>query len=478
MTSNRPVVAVVGRPNVGKSTLVNRIVGRREAIVEERPGVTRDRKDLEADWTGREFTVVDTGGWQSGGVALDKLVSAQAQRAIEEADAILFVVDVTVGPTEEDAAVARLLLRSGTPVVLVVNKVDNEAREAEIWEFAGLGFAQPWPISALHGRGAGEVLDALVVALDGAGASPADGPWSPEGPEMPEGPEGPEVPVDHPEGLEPISVAIVGRPNVGKSTLFNRLIGDERAIVHDMPGTTRDAIDTLVETPEGPVRFIDTAGMRRRTKEAEGAEYYSMVRALRAIDHAALALLVIDAAEGLTRQDQRLAERVDAAGNPIVVVLNKWDLLDNDAKAQVRAEVADMLGFISYAPVLEVSAKTGRGAQRLYPALAKAVDAYRRRVPTASLNRAIAAAQAAQPAPHGARVLYATQGATDPPTFTLFTSKELPASYMRYLERSIREHFGFGPTPLKLRARRRASSDRRPASGTRARPAQVTAGPW
>ncbi len=460
MTSNRPVVAVVGRPNVGKSTLVNRIVGRREAIVEERPGVTRDRKDLEADWTGREFTVVDTGGWQSGGVALDKLVSAQAQRAIEEADAILFVVDVTVGPTEEDAAVARLLLRSGTPVVLVVNKVDNEAREAEIWEFAGLGFAQPWPISALHGRGAGEVLDALVVALDGAGASPADGPWSPEGPERPEGPEmpaGPEVPVDHPEGLEPISVAIVGRPNVGKSTLFNRLIGDERAIVHDMPGTTRDAIDTLVETAEGPVRFIDTAGMRRRTKEAEGAEYYSMVRALRAIDHAALALLVIDAAEGLTRQDQRLAERVDAAGNPIVVVLNKWDLLDNDAKAQVRAEVADMLGFISYAPVLEVSAKTGRGAQRLYPALANAVDAYRRRVPTASLNRAIAAAQAAQPAPHGARVLYATQGATDPPTFTLFTSKELPASYMRYLERSIREHFGFGPTPLKLRARRRAS---------------------
>ena len=457
MTSNRPVVAVVGRPNVGKSTLVNRIVGRREAIVEERPGVTRDRKDLEADWTGREFTVVDTGGWQSGGVALDKLVSAQAQRAIEEADAILFVVDVTVGPTEEDAAVARLLLRSGTPVVLVVNKVDNEAREAEIWEFAGLGFAQPWPISALHGRGAGEVLDALVVALDGAGASPADGPWSPEGPEMPEGPEGPEVPVDHPEGLEPISVAIVGRPNVGKSTLFNRLIGDERAIVHDMPGTTRDAIDTLVETAEGPVRFIDTAGMRRRTKEAEGAEYYSMVRALRAIDHAALALLVIDAAEGLTRQDQRLAERVDAAGNPIVVVLNKWDLLDNDAKAQVRAEVADMLGFISYAPVLEVSAKTGRGAQRLYPELAKAVEAYRRRVPTASLNRAIAAAQAAQPAPHGARVLYATQGATDPPTFTLFTSKELPASYLRYLERSIREHFGFGPTPLKLRARRRAS---------------------
>ena len=235
--------------------------------------------------------------------------------------------------------------------------------------------------------------------------------------------------MDQPGSAEAISVAIVGRPNVGKSTLFNRLIGDERAIVHDMPGTTRDAIDTVVETPEGPVRFIDTAGMRRRTKEAEGAEYYSMVRALRAIDQATLALLVIDATEGVTRQDQRLAERVDAAGNPVVIVLNKWDLLDTEAKAQVRAQVADMLGFVSYAPVLEVSAKTGRGVHRLYPALAKAVDAYRRRVPTASLNRAIAAAQAAQPAPHGARVLYATQGATDPPTFTLFTSKELPASY-------------------------------------------------
>jgi GTPase len=449
MTAERPVVAVVGRPNVGKSTLVNRILGRRETIVEERPGVTRDRKVLEAEWTGREFTLVDTGGWQAGGMPLDKLVSAQAQRAVNEADAVLFVVDVSVGPTEEDADVARLLLRSGTPVVLAVNKVDNAAREADIWEFAGLGFAQPWPVSALHGRGSGDLLDALVMALELA--------HPPASVDLPaEEPENGEL-MDQAGDQQAISVAIVGRPNVGKSTLFNRLIGDERAIVHDMPGTTRDAIDTLVETPEGPVRFIDTAGMRRRTKEAEGAEYYSMVRALRAIDQAALALLVIDGTEGVTRQDQRLAERVDAAGNPIVILLNKWDLLDAEAKARVRAQVGDMLGFISYAPVLEVSALTGRGTHRLYPALAKATDAYRRRVPTASLNQAIAAAQAAQPAPHGARVLYATQGATDPPTFTLFTSKELPASYMRYLERSIRERFGFGPTPLKLRARRRAS---------------------
>jgi len=474
MSSKRPVVAVVGRPNVGKSTLVNRVLGRRETIVEERPGVTRDRKSLEAEWVGRDFTLVDTGGWQVGGMALDKLVSAQAQKAIEEADAVLFVVDVTVGPTQADADVARLLVRSGRPVVLAVNKVDTPARELDIWDFVGLGFAQPWPVSALHGRGTGDLLDALVEVLppegeDRVGALPEG--WTEEG-EAGEG-AGPdevrerEVPAGEDQEGQPvagqadspgtISVAIVGRPNVGKSTLFNRLIGDERAIVHDMPGTTRDTIDTVVETADGPVRFIDTAGMRRRGKEAEGAEYYSMVRALQAIDRATLALVVIDANEGVTKQDQRLAERVDAAGNPVVIVLNKWDLLDNEAKEQVRAQVANMLGFVSYAPSLEISAQTGRGVQRLYPALSKAVEAYRRRVPTALLNKALAAAQAAHPAPHGARVLYATQGATDPPTFTLFTSKELPASYIRYLERSIRERFDFGPTPLKLRARRRAS---------------------
>jgi GTP-binding protein len=405
---------------------------------------------LEAEWAGKEFSLVDTGGWQVGGLAIDKLVSAQAQRAISEADAILFVVDATVGATDQDVDVARLLLRSGRPVVLVVNKVDNNAREPDIWAFSQLGFPQPWPVSALHGRGAGDMLDAVVAALPGPGH---DG----EAEATDDVDEGEPWLLDQAGGVEPISVAIVGRPNVGKSTLFNRLIGDERSIVHDTPGTTRDTIDTVVETPDGPVRFVDTAGMRRRTKEAEGAEYYSMVRALQAIDQATLALVMIDACEGVTRQDQRLAERVDAAGNPVVLVLNKWDLLDVEAKDKVRAQVQDMLGFVSYAPALEISAKSGRNVHRLYPALAGAVEAYRKRVPTASLNRALAEAQAAQPAPHGARVLYATQGATDPPTFTLFTSKQLPASYIRYLERSIREGFGFGPTPLKLRIRRRAS---------------------
>ncbi|HTW07408.1 MAG TPA: ribosome biogenesis GTPase Der [Acidimicrobiales bacterium] len=445
---DRPVVAVVGRPNVGKSTLVNRIVGRRETIVEEQPGVTRDRKVLEAEWAGREFDLVDTGGWQTGGMAIDKLVSGQAQRAISEAEVIVFVVDATVGPTPEDEDVARLLLRSRRPVVLVVNKVDNAAREADIWSFSQLGFTQPWPVSALHGRGTGDMLDAVVAALPSPGRSVADEPAVPVPGALAEAGAG---------AAAPISVAIVGRPNVGKSSLFNRIIGDERAIVHDLPGTTRDSIDTVVETPDGPVRFVDTAGMRRHGKEADGAEYYSMVRALQAIDRASLALLVIDASEGVTRQDQRLAERVDAAGNPVVVVLNKWDLLDAEAKERARTQADAMLGFVGYAPRLELSAKTGRNVHRLYPALAAATDAYSKRVPTASLNRALAEAQAAQPAPHGARVLYATQGATDPPTFTLFTSKQLPATYIRYLERSIREGFGFGPTPLKLRVRRRAS---------------------
>jgi GTP-binding protein len=441
---NQPAVAVVGRPNVGKSTLVNRIVGRREAIVEERPGVTRDRKPLVADWAGRSFTVVDTGGWQAGGGPLDQSVSAQAKRAVEQSDAVLFVVDVTVGLTADDAEVARLLLRLGRPVLLIVNKVDNEARELEAWEFAGLGFSEIWPVSALHGRGTGDMLDALLALLP---PSPAPA-GEPDNDAVMVGQRGP-------DGA--LSVVIAGRPNVGKSTLFNRLVGDERSVVHDLPGTTRDSIDTVVETAWGPVRFIDTAGMRRRSREAQGAEYYSMVRALQAIDRASLALLVVDAAGGVTRQDQRLAERLDAAGNPVVVVLNKWDLLGAEHRAVVRAQVADLLGFLSYAPALPVSALTGQGVAKLYPALAAASEAYQRRVPTASLNRALAAAQAAQPAPRGARVLYGTQGATDPPTFTLFASKELPASYIRYLERCIREQFRFGPTPLKLRVRRRAS---------------------
>jgi len=430
-----PVVAVVGRPNVGKSTLVNRIVGRREAIVEEHPGVTRDRKVMEAEWNGRTFTVVDTGGWLPTDDSLDRQVSAQAERAIGDADVVLFVVDAAVGATDEDARVAALLRGSRTPVLLVANKVDSASREADAWELTRLGLGDPWAVSALHGRQTGDLLDEVVRLLPAAGATEPTPALAPE----------PNVP----------AVAVVGRPNVGKSTLFNRLIGEERSVVHDLPGTTRDTIDTVVETADGPLRFVDTAGMRRKSRIGEGAEYYSLVRALQAVDRSDTAILVIDASEGVTHQDQRLAARVDAAGSPVVIALNKWDVLDTEQRAAVQAQVGDRLAFLGYAPVLKISALTGRGVQKLLPALGQAIEEYHRRVPTRELNEVIQAAQAAHPAP-GARVLYATQGAIDPPTFTLFANRTLPASYLRYLERKVREHFDFGPTPLKLRVRRRA----------------------
>ncbi|MEC9000199.1 MAG: ribosome biogenesis GTPase Der [Actinomycetota bacterium] len=429
------VVAIVGRPNVGKSTLLNRIIGRREAIVEERPGVTRDRKEVDASWRGREFTLVDTGGWIADGDALDDKVSRQSEQAIATADAVLFVVDVTVGVTEDDAQVAGLLRTVGSPVLVVANKVDDRVHEASIWELMSLGLGEPSPVSALHGRGAGDLLDRLVASL-------------------------PEVAVDESSGdgddERIMGVALVGRPNVGKSTLFNRLTGEERAVVHDRPGTTRDTVDTVVETDHGPVRFIDTAGMRRKAKIDEDTEYYSLVRALRAVDGADVALLVVDATLGVTHQDQRLAERVDAAGCPIVVLLNKWDLCDAEQREDVMVQVGDKLHFVGGAPVLRISALTGRNVQRLWPALEDTLDDYRTRIPTRRVNDVVRAAQAAHPAPAGVRVLYATQGATDPPTFTLFANREVPRTWLRYLERRLREDLDLGATPIKLRVRRRS----------------------
>jgi GTP-binding protein len=435
-----PVVAVVGRPNVGKSTLVNRIVGKRIAIVEERPGVTRDRNVLAADWRGREFSVVDTGGWIARGSTLDAQVTAQARRAIETADVILLVVDTTVGVTDEDAQVATILRRGRKPALVVANKVDANTRETDAWVFGRLGLGDPIMVSALHGRGAGDLLDEVVARLPAEVVAVAAVEES-----------GSAVAEDD---AGAVSVAIVGRPNVGKSTLFNRLIGEERSVVHDLPGTTRDAVDTVVQTPDGPIRFVDTAGLRRRAKEAEGAEYYSLVRALQAIDRAEAALFVIDATAGVTHQDQRLAERVDAAGNPMVICMNKWELLNAAQRADVLDQVSDRLSFLSYAPVLKMSALTGLGVHKLLPHLSAAIEAYHRRVPTRELNKLLAEAQAAQPS-SGGRVLYATQGTADPPTFTLFATKTIPAPYLRYLERRIREHFSFGPTPLKFRVRRR-----------------------
>ena len=434
-----PVVSVVGRPNVGKSTLFNRILGRREAIVEERPGVTRDRKALEAEWLGRHFQLVDTGGWMPSGNELDDKVSAQSEKAIGDSDLIVLVVDGTTGITEEDARVATILRRSNTQVILAVNKIDTPLRDPDIWEFVSLGLGDPMGVSALHSRNTGDLLDRIIEML----------------PDEQQDIDEDIGDSDEAESNGVPGVAIVGRPNVGKSTLFNRLIGDDRSVVHDMPGTTRDAIDTVVETELGPLRFIDTAGMRRKARVDDDTEYYSNLRALRAIDKADVALLVIDASEGVTSQDQRLAERVDAAGCPIVILMNKWEVVDQEEKDEVMYQVGQRLHFLGESPVLRVSALTGRGVHRLVPALEAAIDAYETRVPTRKVNEVIQLAQSSQPAPHGGRVLYATQGAPHPPTFTLFTNKEIPASYVRYLERRLREEFDLGATPIKIRLRRR-----------------------
>jgi len=445
--SELPTVVIIGRPNVGKSTLFNRIVGSQQAIVEDRPGVTRDRKELEAEWLDVQFRAVDTGGWMPGGDTLDVKVSRQVEAAVQHADVVLFVVDASVGLTDEDQAIANWIRRTGTEVLVVANKSDNERRENEMWEFMALGLGEPVPVSALHGRRAGDLLDLVIARFpeppDGArdeqdaGADFEEGePWADD-------------------EVRPPRVAIVGRPNVGKSTLFNRLVGEDRSVVHDLAGTTRDAIDTLVETEDGPIVFVDTAGMRRKGRIDDAAEYYSFVRALRAIDDADVALLVIDATVGVTAQDQRLAERVDAAGCPILLVLNKWDLVGTDDRLSVQAELDRKLGFVGDAPVLKISALSGKNVDKLRPLLQVSIAQYHTRVPTRDVNRVLAAAQQRQPAAGGAKVLYAVQGATDPPTFTLFVNRELRHDYLRYIERTLREAFDLGSTAVKIRVRKR-----------------------
>lgn len=434
-----PVVVIVGRPNVGKSTWFNRVIGEQAAIVEDRPGVTRDRNTRLAQWLGHRFYLVDTGGWLPKGDELEDKVSKQVEEAVKTADLVIFMVDASVGPTDDDELIAGWLRRAGVPVLVAANKSDNERREMERWEFLSLGVGEPFPVSALHGRRAGDFLDEVIARL----------------PEYVEDENDVEEEEDKHAGVP--RVALVGRPNVGKSTLFNRLVGEERSVVHDMPGTTRDAIDTLVETEDGPLIFVDTAGMRRRSKIDDSAEYYSLVRALRAIDEADIAMLVIDATESVTSQDLRLAERVDASGCPIVIVLNKWEMLESEERRAVESDLARKMHFLSDSPVLKISALSGKGVHKLRPVLQDAIEQYQRRVPTRDVNRIIADAQQRQPAGGGARVMYAVQGATDPPTFTLFVNRELPAPYLRYLERSIREAFEFGSTPIKLRVRKKGS---------------------
>jgi GTP-binding protein len=450
-----PTVVIIGRPNVGKSTLFNRIIGSQQAIVEDRPGITRDRKELEAEWLDVPFLAVDTGGWMPGGDTLEVKVSKQVEAAVHEADVVLFVVDASVGMTDDDQVIANWIRRTKTDVLVVANKSDNERREAEMWEFMGLGLGEPIPVSALHGRRAGDLLDVVIERFPEPGTNDSHGDTVHGDP----GPGG-EIEVEQGErwtddDVAPPRIAIVGRPNVGKSTLFNRLVGEDRAVVHDMPGTTRDSIDTAVETEDGPLVFIDTAGMRRKGKIDDAAEYYSFVRALRAIDDADVALLVIDATIGITAQDQRLAERVDASGCPILLVLNKWELVGTEERLDVQAELNRKLAFVGAAPVLKISALTGKNVDKLRPLLQEAISQYHTRVPTRDVNRVLAAAQQRQPAAGGAKVLYAVQGATDPPTFTLFVNRELRQDYLRYLERTIREEFDLGSTAVKIRVRKR-----------------------
>jgi GTPase len=427
----KPQVVIVGRPNVGKSSLVNRLAGKRIAVVEELRGVTRDRKAVDVEWRGLEFEVVDTGGWLEAGNELETKISKQAEEALSTADLVLLVVDVTTGLVDEDTHATRWALRSGRPVALIVNKVDDELHEAAAWEFMSLGAGEPHTVSAQHGRGTGDLLDFIVDSL--GDFQQVD-----------------EVADADDDGA--LRVAIVGRPNVGKSTLFNKLIGEERSVVHDMPGTTIDAIDTVVETEAGLIRFIDTAGMRRRAKTEAGLETYAVLRSLDALDRADIAVLVIDATIGATGQDQRLAERISAAGCPSLVVLNKWELVPVDDRDSVLASVGEKLAFLGDAPVMKTTAISGKGVHRILPALSIAAADYGKRVPTGALNRAIRDLQIKQPAPTG-KIRYAVQGATEPPTFTLFIAGKLPATYMRYVERSLRERFQLGSSPIRVRVR-------------------------
>ena len=425
-----PVLAVVGRPNVGKSTLVNRIIGRREAVVEDVPGVTRDRVTYDAVWRGRRFTVVDTGGWDPDAVGLQMAVSAQAEVAVTAADAVMFVVDSTVGATDADEAVVRVLRRAGKPVVLAANKVDDERGEPDVAALWSLGLGEPYVVSALHGRGSGDLLDAVLEAL----------------------PETPSERFDEQAG--PRRVALLGRPNVGKSSLLNRLTGEQRVLVDSVAGTTRDPVDSMVEIGGEIWRFVDTAGLRRRVSHASGAEYYSSLRTQAALDAAEVAVVLLDASEPISEQDQRVIGMVVESGRALVLAFNKWDLVDEDRRPALAKEIDRELARVAWAPTLNVSALTGRSVDKLAGHLHTALSGWETRVSTGRLNAWIGELVAATPPPvrggKQPKVLFATQAATRPPRFVLFTSGFLEAGYRRFIERRLREDFGFAGTPVEV----------------------------
>mgnify|MGYP001818084618 FL=1 len=438
--SRLPVVVILGRPNVGKSTLVNRIVRRKAAVVDEQAGVTRDRREFEADWGGRDFIVIDTGGWEARpGEELTADIREQAEIAVGGADVVVFVTDGTADLTDDDVGVARILQQSGVPYIFVANKVDGPGIESDLSQLWSLGLGEPFPVSALHGRNTGEFLERLVGLLPDLGEAVADTTIA--------------------------SLAIIGRPNVGKSTLLNRLAGEDRVLVSDVPGTTRDPINLVVELDGEPFEIIDTAGIKRRTKINDDVERYAVMRAREVLSQSDVALMLIDGTRGATHQEQRLAEEIVKSGAGLILVLNKWDIRSEDERLHTEDSVADRLAFVDWAPILRVSAQTGSRLVRLPAAVRTVLENRRRRIPTPELNRLVRSWQEAHPPPvrknKRPHIIYAVQAETEPPTFILFVrGGDLAPDYLRFIERRLRETFDFTGTPVRIVVRKRQRSDR------------------
>jgi len=435
-----PVLAIVGRPNVGKSALVNRIIGRREAVVQDTPGVTRDRVNYKAEWVDRKFTIVDTGGWEPDAKGINASVAAQAEVAVDLADAVLFVVDATVGATSTDEHVVRMLRATKKPVILVANKVDDVRQEADAAALWGLGLGEPWPVSAVHGRGVADLLDHVLTVL-------------------------PEVSsVAKEEVGGPRRVAILGRPNVGKSSLLNKTAGEERVVVNEMAGTTRDPVDEQVEIAGKFWRFVDTAGIRRRVNLSQGADFYATLRTSAALEKAEVAIVMIDVSEVISVQDLKIIDLVLESGRALVLAFNKWDLLDDERRRYLEREIEQDLSHVAWAPRVNISAKTGRHMEKLVPALELALESWDTRIPTGKFNALLAELTAEHPHPvrggKQPRILFGTQAASRPPTFVLFTTGFLDPQYRRFITRRLREIFGFDGSPINVNMRVREKRKR------------------